>query len=217
MAQKPTTTTTQPALTIDPQTGELTDLMDGDEWRKANAAILEALEKIELRTDGVEEVTRARLAATTLGKGAAVTALPEGSYHVLGMISGTATGLRQEQLPDGTPTESLTGEFVAATADGKRIFKSGRLFLPNGIHNLVLEAVRKGQRPDFAMEVRSVHASNVAGWTYEFVNLLAPVMEKRELIFRKLMQERADRLNAQKAKFLEAQSAAMQIAHQPVT
>ena len=91
-------------------------------------------------------------------------------------------------------------------------FRSARLFLPDGIQEVIENAVNElkdgkgdeqlGLHIDFAMEFYSVKASNPAGYTYQVKNIL-PTEKKDEL---SEMQKSIQAARAARPALLEAPS-----------
>jgi hypothetical protein len=103
--------------------------------------------------------------------------LPEEVPHsVVAVVMGICVGFKQ--IDDPEKNESyfpLIGQFQSVNPDDGVKTQSGVLYLPAGIHDSYLAAAKKlkdGEELRFAVEIRSVRASNKAGRTYEAVNLL---------------------------------------------
>lgn len=103
---------------------------------------------------------------------------------VLARIFGLADGIKQvEDKTNATVHLALTGKFQSINAQNGQITRSGILYLPKGIHEVVMNAVKQleeGSVVRFGLEVRSVKASNPIGYSYEAIDLL-PVQEKDPL------------------------------------
>lgn len=103
----------------------------------------------------------------------------------LGRIYGEATAvIMSEDTKSGDLMYGLKGQFYADNyhIEGTR-FSSGKLYLPGGINEMIVEAVMgdgevddKGRpvynRVKFAVEVSSVKANNPLGYSYEFQSLI---------------------------------------------
>jgi hypothetical protein len=70
----------------------------------------------------------------------------------------------------------LTGDFVGVNLQDGTEYRSGKLFLPGGIHETIESAVKnnEGKAVKFGLEVRSVVAANPIGYSYQAVQLLKP-------------------------------------------
>jgi hypothetical protein len=107
---------------------------------------------------------------------------PEGSTKKfkLAQIYGQANGTKiVEDRNSGDSHESLTGNFEAKNLQDGTMYSSGVLYLPKGIHESVVAAV-KGLTNDndsisFALEISAVPANNPIGYSYEAVSLMKPV------------------------------------------
>lgn len=103
------------------------------------------------------------------------------------IIYGRASGIKVGESAQGEYF-ALLGTFEAmnleAIEENKKlnpndepyteIYTSGKLFLPPGIHDSVVSAVRsaEGAAIEFAVEIRAVKANNPIGYSYQAINLL---------------------------------------------
>jgi hypothetical protein len=97
------------------------------------------------------------------------------------VMYGRATDVKTGENKDGTIWSALTGSFEAVNLQTGDIYKSGKLFLPGGIHETVESAVRGLKQAEkegstsvaveFALEIRSIEAKNPIGYSYQAVNL----------------------------------------------
>jgi hypothetical protein len=101
--------------------------------------------------------------------------------NIFGYARGIITGKMLEKK-DGTVAdawEALEGDFMATNLQDGKVYRSGKLFLPGGIHSLIASAV-KTDKPDvfntvkFGLAIQSVVASNPIGYSYQAKNLLPP-------------------------------------------
>lgn len=103
---------------------------------------------------------------------------------ILCRIFGVATGLKsKEDTVRGGVTTAIIGEFEGVnlqegnTNHGKT-FRSGKLYLPAGIQEMVESAVsqveKDGGSVEFALEIRAVRATNPIGYSYQAVPLIKP-------------------------------------------
>lgn len=94
-------------------------------------------------------------------------------------IFGKADGIKTGESQDGRVWSALTGSFAAINLQSGEEYRSGKLFLPSGIHETVENAVRalgenkEGLSITFGLEIRSVTASNPIGYSYQAANLVA--------------------------------------------
>jgi|SRR5579859_5841779 len=108
-------------------------------------------------------------------------------------ILGMATGLKQKEEPDGRVSCALTGNFLGINLKTGAEFRSGKLYLPAGIHETVESAVKQlaegGPAVRFGLEIRSIAANNPIGYSYVAKNLM-PIEAVDELSdFRKALAE----------------------------
>lgn len=99
-----------------------------------------------------------------------------GETVTLGKVFGMATGIKQieDQMKPGTFYYPLVGRFEAHTSKGE-ILRSGKLFLPGGIHESYEQqarALEDGEQLAFALELRAVKDGNAAGYTYRAIDLM---------------------------------------------
>lgn len=108
-------------------------------------------------------------------KPAAVTALPAGEKWPLARIYGVLgeTRFKDSVALPGSVELMLVGEFEAINLETGEVFRSGKLYLPPGIAELMQKTLIKLQSEDekasveFAFEIRTVHATNPIGYSYE--------------------------------------------------
>ena len=150
--------------------------------------------------DGITRVIQSKLSARYLGNPRKGASLEEGQTYLVGFISGIAYDTKNEVLPSGEASISLTGSFEGETADGKKIVRSGRLFLPSGIHDEVVALVRTGSPASFSLEIRTKPAKNAAGYEYEVHSLLPVKEDDGAAIRRNLIAQRRQKLLANMAK-----------------
>ena len=110
---------------------------------------------------------------------------PAATPKRLCVILGKASGIKTGEDNTGRIWSALTGMFLGKNLETDETFRSGKLFLPSGIHDAV-EAAVKTLPPDggvvkFALELRSVEAKNPIGYSYQAVNLIPMEAETDEL------------------------------------
>jgi hypothetical protein len=101
------------------------------------------------------------------------------------IIGGKATGIKMGEDNTGRLWSAITGSFLGINIKTGEEFRSGKLFLPGGIHEAVESAVKglpdSGGTVKFVMEIRSVEAKNPIGYSYQAVNLMPMESETDEL------------------------------------
>jgi len=100
------------------------------------------------------------------------------------VILGKATGIKTGEDANGKVWEALTGTFQGHNLQTGEVFRSGKLFLPSGIHEPILEAVKglpENGSVKFALEFRRVEAENPIGYSYQAVELMPREVEQDEL------------------------------------
>jgi len=100
-------------------------------------------------------------------------------------IMGKATGIKCGENANGNVWSALTDSFRGEDLVTGGVFRSGKLFLPSGIHEVVESAVRNlpegGGVVKFAMLIQSVEAKNPIGYSYQAINLMPIESETDEL------------------------------------
>lgn len=101
------------------------------------------------------------------------------------LIMGKASGIKMGEDMNGKVWSALTGAFRGVNLATGAAYRSGKLFLPSGIHEVVEGAVKQlpadGGMVKFAMRIESVKASNPIGYSYQAVNLMPIEAESDEL------------------------------------
>lgn len=101
--------------------------------------------------------------------------LEDGKPNRLCVIFGKADGFKVGEDANGKIWQALTGDFIGKNIKTGEQFRSGKLFLPSGIQEVVENAVKgKGENATvkFGLELRSVVAGNPIGYSYQAVNLI---------------------------------------------
>lgn len=138
--------------------------------------------------------------------------LPAGvNSQVLCRIYGSARSLKHgEDKNSGNVWTALQGEFEGVNAqqgnaDFGKTLRSGKLFLPAGIQDVVESAVREiensaggTESPNvvFGLEIRSVKSSNRIGYSYEARNLMPPKQQDPLAAMREAIEKTAGKLKA---------------------
>lgn len=106
------------------------------------------------------------------------------------IVVGKATGIKtgDQKSKDGEiigKWSALHGVFQAKNLESGEVFRSSKLFLPGGIHEVVEEKVKalgeSGGTVEFALEIRSIESSSPAGYKYQAVPLIEPKESEDEL------------------------------------
>ena len=105
--------------------------------------------------------------------------------NVLCVIAGKANGIKMGEDTNGRVWSALTGTFWGRNLATDETFRSGKLFLPSGIHETVEAAIKSlpegGGQVKFAMKFQSVEAKNPIGYSYQAINLMPMETETDEL------------------------------------
>jgi hypothetical protein len=83
----------------------------------------------------------------------------------------------EEDKVNGQVYTAFIGNFEAINMQSGEVFKSGKMFLPKGISELVENGVKsapEGAQVGFAFEVRSQNANNPIGYSYRVLALKSP-------------------------------------------
>lgn len=147
-----------------------------------------------------EESYISKLTIKTLGcVPARVTGLPDGEDKLaLCRIFGKAVevGAQEDKFTPGNFVSYFKGNFEGINMQTGETYRSGKLYLPKGISEIVEAAVKTMREKDeatasvsFAFELRSVKASNPIGYSYEAVALRKPEAEDELAEIRRLVME----------------------------
>lgn len=100
----------------------------------------------------------------------------------LARFYGIARGIVMKVDQRGEPITGLTGDFYATNVESGEEFQSGVLYLPGGIHELLVNGVDQGEMNDkgkpiytpveFGFDVWAAPATNPIGYSYEATPLL---------------------------------------------
>jgi hypothetical protein len=136
----------------------------------------------------VEESIISKITMATLGcNPSAVKSLPADSPELqngelpLARIYGKLADVKyQDDKTKGQIYTYFVGSFEAINMQTGEVMRSGKLFLPKGISELVEDATKKAREKDdkasiaFAFEVRSIKATNPIGYSYKVLALKSP-------------------------------------------
>ena len=102
------------------------------------------------------------------------------------IIGGKADGCKVGEDKTGKIFSALTGSFLAKNLQDGTEFRSGKLFLPSGIQEVIENAVRglgddSGGSVKFLFKISSIEAGNPIGYSYRATSLIPTVAETDEL------------------------------------
>jgi hypothetical protein len=120
--------------------------------------------------------------------------------RIFGMAAGTKEVVDKVR---GDVYNSIVGDFGAVNLESGEEFRSGVLYLPTSMHNMLQSALAKLEdgsgTVNFALEVRAVKATNPAGYAYEAVSLLPTALtDPLEEMKKQIAAKTAPALNAGK-------------------
>lgn len=129
----------------------------------------------------VTESIISKITMASIGcKPSAVSLLPDGENELpIARLYGTLDKVgHQDDKNTGTPFTFFVGNFEAINMQTGEVFKSGKMFLPKGISELVESEVTKNPGADiaFAFEVRSIKANNPIKYSYKVLPLVSPTV-----------------------------------------
>src|SRR5690348_2896560 len=140
-----------------------------------------------------------KLSCKTLGcNPAMVKTLPQTETKLaIARIYGTCTGVGvQEDKEQGKAWTFLKGNFEGINMQDGTTLRSGKLYLPEGVSQLVEQTITEIQQRDgvkavinFAFEIRAVKANNRAGYSYEAAQLVKPEQDDPLEALRKLVKQ----------------------------
>jgi hypothetical protein len=131
----------------------------------------------------VEESIISKITMATIGcKPALVTTLPEGQNELpIARLYGKLSDVRyQDDKAKGQIYTYFIGTFEAINMQDGDVYRSGKMFLPKGISELVEDATKKAREKDpkasiaFAFEVRAIKANNPIKYSYKVLALKNP-------------------------------------------
>lgn len=109
---------------------------------------------------------------------------PEQTKMAIARFYGKANDIGSGQDKDkGIPFYFFKGSFEGINLQDGTVLRSGKLFLPPGIHEVLEAALKSGKEKDkdatvsFAFEIRAVKATNPIGYSYEAAALKKPEQE----------------------------------------
>jgi hypothetical protein len=152
-------------------------------------------------TTTVEESIISKITMASIGcNPSAVKTLPDAELQngelPLARIYGKLSDVKyQDDKAKGQIYTYFTGSFEAINMQTGEVLKSGKLFLPKGISELVEDSTKKARAVDpnasiaFAFEVRSIKATNPIGYSYKVLSLKAPEAEDELKAIRDLVHK----------------------------
>lgn len=165
--------------------------------------------------------TKSKLVPKDLGNPKTAAALPDGNNSIvtLGTIFGRATGTKAKTFTDRATGEQVTADAIVGTFVGRRAvplengdgtetveIRSGFLYLPNGIAELLTVPLSMTDRPEmieFAIRIGTRKASNPAGYEYVVSELHKPQGAADPLQHLRLLVEPVAAIEDQSKKTIE--------------
>lgn len=116
----------------------------------------------------------------------------QGTKLAIARMYGKASAVKyQEDKDNGKIYTYFAGTFEGINLQDGTVLRSGKMFLPEGISNVVETAIKTAQSKDdkasisFAFEIRAVQASNPIGYSYEAAAIQKPEAEDELAAMRK--------------------------------
>lgn len=167
-----------------------------------------------------EESYISKLTIATLGcNPSMVKTLPVGQNKLpVARLYGKVSDVKyQDDKAKGVIHTFFAGTFEGINLQDGNVQRSGKLFLPKGISEVVEAAVKNAQAKDdkssiaFAFEIRAVKATNPIGYSYEAVAIKNPeaedeLAEMRALVAKAPTMEQKSLGAGKEAKTLEGQT-----------
>lgn len=105
----------------------------------------------------------------------AVTAMADGAVHTMCRIYGVLNKVQEKEsmVNPGSMEVALLGEFEAVNLETGEVFRSGKLYLPGSLSDILRSNLDKYKDEEktatvqFAFEIATVHASNPIGYSYQ--------------------------------------------------
>lgn len=135
----------------------------------------------------------AKLSIKTMGCDPRKVASVDGGKLPLARIYGKAVTVKYVEGADGKASCCFIGTFEGINLETGEVFRSGKLYMPGGVTEVMETALRSAQKEDdkasisFAFEVRSVKAGNPIGYSYEAKAIKPPEVEDELAEIRKLL------------------------------
>lgn len=93
----------------------------------------------------------------------------------LARVYGIASGTRVKTAANGDAHYPILGDFEGVNLETGEVFKSGTLYLPAGLHEMIYEPLSRGSDPiEFGIEVSAIPAENPIGYSYTAKQLYKP-------------------------------------------
>ena len=132
----------------------------------------------EVTVEAGTEVTLSKISVATINaRPTRIQNEPALEFEPLARVGGVATGIKLvANKQTGETHIALVGQFIALSLKTAVTYNSGVLYLPAGIHEQITSAVSaEGAKPvEFMIELRAVHATNPAKFSYAAVALHRP-------------------------------------------
>jgi hypothetical protein len=122
-----------------------------------------------------DESYKSKITIKDIGCDPKKVATAESGNHPLARIYGVVHDVtaKESKTIAGNIEVAFIGEFEAINLEDGRVFRSGRLYLPKGISEVMektfagIKSSDKNATVEFAFEIASVKASNPIGYSYE--------------------------------------------------
>lgn len=95
-------------------------------------------------------------------------------------IFGLASGVKHGEDKSGNVWTAIAGDFEGVNLQDGKVYRSGKLFLPGGIQEIIevplvqAESQDKQLTVEFAFEIAAVQADNPIGYSYVATSLMKP-------------------------------------------
>ena len=100
-------------------------------------------------------------------------AASDGKRVPLARIYGYAAGVKAKEDSTGNVHQAIIGQFEGVNLNTGEVFRSGVLYLPGGIHELLAKpAAENNANVQFALEIHAIPAGNPIGYSYSAKSLL---------------------------------------------
>jgi hypothetical protein len=132
----------------------------------------------------VEDSIISKITMATIGcnPGAVKSAKPdeltkEGDLALARLYGKLSKAKLEDDVAKGQQYLAFIGNFEAVNMQTGEVFKSGKMYLPKGISELVEQGIKgapEGSQIGFAFEIRSQKANNPIGYSYRVLALKSP-------------------------------------------
>lgn len=107
-----------------------------------------------------------KISVKTVGADPALAKLSDSPVHLMRVI-GMATGIKDKEDARGEAITAILGDFEGTNPASGEVYRSGVLYLPSGIHEMIVGALgTPGAKVEFGLDIFSVKATNRIGYSY---------------------------------------------------